>query len=113
MVKTRSEKGSLGMAIFWVVEKRILESFFRFHTFYCSSKTPFYDRRQRRPRNQDRQSGNPRTGRKAQEKKGGAGAGNWGKADENLDETAQEQVEKATPENAENAENPENAEDAE
>merc|ERR1712048_712820 len=71
------------------------------------------DRRQRRPRNQDRQSGNPRTGRKAQEKKGGAGAGNWGKADENLEETAQEQVEKATPEDAENAENAgENAEAA-
>merc|ERR1712157_558439 len=67
------------------------------------------DRRQRRPRNQDRQSGNPRTGRKAQEKKGGAGAGNWGKADENLEETAQEQVEKATPE----GENAENAKDAE
>merc|ERR1712203_529102 len=41
--------------------------------------------RERRNRDgEDRQSGNPRTGRKAQEKKGGAGAGNWGKADENL-----------------------------
>merc|ERR1712060_845714 len=59
------------------------------------------DRKQRRPRNQDRQSGNPRTGRKAQEKKGGAGAGNWGKADENLEEAAADQVEKTTPENAE------------
>jgi len=70
------------------------------------------DRRQRRPRNQDRQSGNPRTGRKAQEKKGGAGAGNWGKADENLEETAEAQLEKTTPEDAENAENGENAEAA-
>merc|ERR1711972_702069 len=69
------------------------------------------DRRQRR--NQDRQSGNPRTGRKAQEKKGGAGAGNWGKADENLEETAEAQLEKTTPEDAENAENAgENAEAA-
>lgn len=69
----------------------------------------------RRPRNQDRRSGDPRTGRKAQEKRGGAGTGNWGKADENVDETTE--VEKATPEgetpeNADNA-NPEENENAE
>lgn len=70
------------------------------------------DRRQRRPKTQDRRSGNPRTGVKATEKKGGHGAGNWGKATEkpsDFDETKPEEV---TPETAENTENadPENAE---
>merc|ERR1711981_610665 len=50
-------------------------------------------RRERRPR--DRASGDPRTGVKAQEKRGGAGKGNWGKADKNYDE---EKPEEATPE---------------
>jgi len=48
------------------------------------------DRRQKRPRNQDRKSGNPRFGVKAQEKRGGAGAGNWGVATENLDDATNE-----------------------
>merc|ERR1711981_958660 len=48
-------------------------------------------RRERRPR--DRASGDPRTGVKAQEKRGGAGKGNWGKADKNYDDE-----EKPTPE---------------
>lgn len=62
------------------------------------------NRRPRRPRDQDRRSGNPRSGVKATEKKGGAGAGNWGKADENLDETAKEAIsEEKSAENAENA----------
>jgi len=43
--------------------------------------------RQRRERRQnDRKSGDPKTGRKAEEKRGGAGKGNWGKADKNYDE---------------------------
>lgn len=70
----------------------------------------------RRPRNQDRKSGDPRTGVKAQEKRGGAGKGNWGNLEE---QGAEDEVEKQTPpeenENAENIENvdPENAENAE
>lgn len=60
-------------------------------------------RRDRRPRNSDKKSGDPRTGRKAQEKRGGAGAGNWGKADENLDEAIKEiDQENAEAEKAEN-----------
>jgi len=51
-------------------------------------------RRERRPK--DRESGNPRTGVKAQEKKGGAGKGNWGKADKNYDADAP--AEEKTPE---------------
>jgi len=47
-------------------------------------------RRERRPR--DRASGDPRTGVKAQEKRGGAGKGNWGKADKNYDEEKPEEV---------------------
>lgn len=62
------------------------------------------DRRQKRPRAQDRRSGNPRSGVKAQEKRGGAGAGNWGKATDQGDPEDKEQI---TPE--EPAENTENA----
>jgi len=67
-------------------------------------------RQNRRPKNADKKSGDPKTGRKAYEKRGGAGAGNWGKADENLDEAIkeldQENVEAEKAENeAENAEN--------
>merc|ERR1712203_957874 len=47
-------------------------------------------RQNRRPKNADKKSGDPKTGRKAYEKRGGAGAGNWGKADENLDEAIKE-----------------------
>lgn len=39
-------------------------------------------RANRRPRENDRKSGNPKTGVKAQEKRNGAGKGNWGKEDE-------------------------------
>merc|ERR1711981_889925 len=53
-------------------------------------------RRERRPK--DRESGNPRTGVRAQEKKGGAGKGNWGKADKNYDADAPAAEEKPTPE---------------
>lgn len=65
-------------------------------------------RQNRRPKNADKKSGDPRTGRKAYEKRGGAGAGNWGKADENLDEAVkqldQENVDAEKAENdAENA----------
>jgi len=68
------------------------------------------NRRPRRNRDQDRKSGNPVRGVKATEKKGGAGAGNWGKADENLEETVAPVEEKVTDENAENADPEEQAE---
>lgn len=62
------------------------------------------DRRQRRPkRDQDRRSGNPRSGVKATEKKGGHGAGNWGKATEKPEDFI-EKPESETP-SAENVEN--------
>jgi len=60
-------------------------------------------RQNRRPANADRKSGDPKTGRKAYEKRGGAGAGNWGKADENLDEAIKELDQENV--NAEKAEN--------
>jgi len=70
------------------------------------------DRRQRRPKNQDRRSGNPRAGVKAVEKKGGHGAGNWGKATEKPGDF-EEKPESVTPEveNAENADPEKKAED--
>ena len=58
-------------------------------------------RQNRRPRNSDKKSGDPKTGRKAVEKKGGAGSGNWGKNDENLEETVKELVEEEKAEQAE------------
>lgn len=61
------------------------------------------DKRQRRPKTQDRRSGNPRAGVKAVEKKGGHGAGNWGKATEKPGDF-EEKPESVTPE-AENTEN--------
>lgn len=66
------------------------------------------DRRaNRRPRNQDRRSGNPRAGVKATEKRGGGGAGNWGKATE-APADFEEKREESTPEEPSN-ENTENA----
>lgn len=62
----------------------------------------------RRPRNQERKSGNPRTGVKATEKRGGAGTGNWGKEGEIIDDA--EVKEDTTPEAGENTENAENGE---
>lgn len=64
------------------------------------------NRQRREKRQYDRRSGNPRTGVKSQEKRGGAGAGNWGKPEEQGD---LEEVEKQTPEETENPENIENA----
>jgi len=66
------------------------------------------DRRaNRRPRNQDRRSGNPRSGVKATEKRGGGGAGNWGKPTE-APADFEEKREESTPEEPSN-ENTENA----
>jgi len=64
------------------------------------------NRQRREKRQYDRRSGNPRTGVKSQEKRGGAGAGNWGKPEEQGD---LEEIEKQTPEETENPENIENA----
>ena len=68
--------------------------------------SPSHNRQRREKRQYDRRSGNPRTGVKSQEKRGGAGAGNWGKPEEQGD---LEEVEKQTPEETENPENIENA----
>ena len=65
-----------------------------------------HNRQRREKRQYDRRSGNPRTGVKSQEKRGGAGAGNWGKPEEQGD---LEEIEKQTPEETENPENIENA----
>lgn len=59
------------------------------------------DRRaNRRPRENDRKSGNPRTGVKSQEKKQGAGKGNWGKQEDqaaNEEKPSQEENENNEP----------------
>lgn len=74
------------------------------------------DRRaQRRPRNQDRRSGNPRAGIKATEKRGGHGAGNWGKPTEAPSDFEETKPEQQTPEenSAENTENADPEKEAE
>lgn len=88
----------------------LLRLFANFWTLKTQKPASFHnrDRRQnRRPRDQDRKSGTGQ-GRKAVEKRGGAGKGNWGEATENQEEN----LEKVTEEPVDNNDDAE-AEEAE
>lgn len=65
-------------------------------------------RQNRRPRDQDRKPSNNRTGVKAQEKRGGAGKGNWGKQEDQAENESKPTEQAANNEHTENTKNEEN-----